>query len=220
MFTVEGKMTQLIASNIQYWLDLGTAIVGTVGGLILGVLYFTKKYQETKDKKEQNSLNVNSKDNYKHTTIHELLTSLRFQLNADRIQLAQFHNGGKFLEGSPIKRFSVTHESCRPGISMESVNLHNILVSLFWCLIGLLKENDPKIRLTRSLQEDIPLKTYNESKNIEAFCVLPIKKEEMFLGFIKAEWNNLHDIPDDYENSERLMDKYRSFIELELLRGT
>jgi len=211
-------MTQVI--EIQHWLDSSSAIVGSIGGLILGVIYFTKKYKELKNKQEQNSLNVNSKDGYKHTTIHELLTSLRIQLNADRVQLAQFHNGGKFLEGSPMKRFSVSHESCRPGVSMESVNLHNILVSLFWCMVSMLKEDSPKIRLTRSLPEDSLIKTYNESKNIDAFSLLPVKKEELFLGFVRAEWGSLHDIPDDYDDCERIMDKYRSFIELEILRGT
>jgi hypothetical protein len=211
-------MTQVI--EIQHWLDSSSAIIGSIGGLILGVIYFTKKYKELKNKQEQNSLNVNSKDGYKHTTIHELLTSLRIQLNADRVQLAQFHNGGKFLEGSPMKRFSVSHESCRPGVSMESVNLHNILVSLFWCMVSMLKEDSPKIRLTRSLPEDSLIKTYNESKNIDAFSLLPVKKEELFLGFVRAEWGSLHDIPDDYDDCERIMDKYRSFIELEILRGT
>jgi hypothetical protein len=205
-------------TNIQYWLDSTTAIVGTVGGLILGTLYFKKRYDELKDKKEQNSLNVNSKENYSHTTIHEMLTSLRFQLNADRVQLAQFHNGGKFLEGTPMKRFSVTHESCRPGVSMESVNLHNILISLFWCIVAILKENNGRVRLTRALTEESPLKIYNESKNIEAFSLLPITKQELFLGFVKAEWNSLHEIPDDYDDCEKLMEKYCSFIELELLR--
>jgi hypothetical protein len=211
-------MTQV--TEIQHWLDSSSAIIGSIGGLILGVIYFTKKYKELKNKQEQNSLNVNSKDGYKHTTIHELLTSLRIQLNADRVQLAQFHNGGKFLEGSPMKRFSVSHESCRPGVSMESVNLHNILVSLFWCMVSMLKEDSPKIRLTRSLPEDSLIKTYNESKNIDAFSLLPVKKEELFLGFVRAEWGSLHDIPDDYDDCERIMDKYRSFIELEILRGT
>jgi hypothetical protein len=147
-----------------------------------------------------------------------MLTSLRFQLNADRVQLAQFHNGGKFLEGTPMKRFSVTHESCRPGVSMESVNLHNILISLFWCIVAILKENNGRVRLTRALTEESPLKIYNESKNIEAFSLLPITKQELFLGFVKAEWNSLHEIPDDYDDCEKLMEKYCSFIELELLR--
>ena len=210
-------MTQL--TDIQRWFDSSSAIVGSIGGLILGLIYLRKKYKELRNKQEQNSLNVNSKDGYKHTTIHELLTSLRIQLNADRVQLAQFHNGGKFLEGSPMKRFSVSHESCRPGVSMESVNLHNILVSLFWCMVSMLKEDNPKIRLTRSLPEDSLIKTYNESKNIDAFSLVPIKKEELFLGFVRAEWGNLHDIPDDYDDCERAMDKYRSFVELEILRG-
>lgn len=206
-------------TNLQQWLDTGIAVIGSIGGLILGLMYFKKKYQEFKIKQEQNSISINQTDNYKHTAIQEMLTSLRFQLNADRVQIAQFHNGGKFLEGSPIKRFSVTHESCSPGVSMESVNLTNIFISLFWGLVEMLKENNPKIRLTRSLPQDSSVKTYNESKNIEAFSILPIEKGEMFLGFVKAEWNSLHNIPDDYDDCERLMDKYRSFIQLEMIKG-
>lgn len=211
----------LSVTNIQYWLDSATAIVGTIGGVILGALYFAKKYKEFKEKKEQKELDVTcNREHYTNTTIQELLSSLRYQVNADRVQIAQFHNGGKFLEGSPMKRFSITHESCRPGVSAESVNLHNILVTLFWCVVVFLKENNPKIRLTRSLKENSPLKTYNESKNIEAFSILPIKKEELTIGFVRVEWNNIHDIPDDYEDCERFMDKYRSFVQLEIVRGS
>jgi hypothetical protein len=149
-----------------------------------------------------------------------MLTSLRLHLNADRVQIAQFHNGGKFLEGTPIKKFSVTHESCGPGISMESQNFQNVIITLFWSIIELLKENDSKIRLTRALSVDSPIKIYNQSKNIEAFCLLPIKKSELFVGFIKAEWNSLHEVPDDYKECSTLMDRYRSFIELELIKDS
>jgi len=139
-------------------------------------------------------------------------------MNADRAQIAQFHNGGKFLEGSPMKRFSVTHESCNPGISMEYLHLQGIVATIFWDMIEILKQDDSKIRLTRSLPEESALKTYNESKNIQAFALLPIKKQELYIGFVRVEWNDITALPDNPEDADRIMDQYRSFIELEMVR--
>lgn len=215
-------MKTIALTSIDFWVDTGVTIAGIFFGIVFSAVYTLKKYKEklkkeNSDNKTENFLFFES--NCKHSTVHEMLTSLRFQLNADRVQVGQFHNGGKFLEGSAMKKFSITYESCGPGISMEYLNLQNTMLSLFWSIIDMIKENDGKIRLTRSLAQESYLKAYNDSKNIQAFSILPIRKQELYIGFIKAEWSNLHDVPDDYDDSERLMDKYRSFIELELIRG-
>lgn len=211
-------------TSIDFWVDTGVTIAGLFAGAVATTVYAIKKHKNAKQNAKQEyhkepEFDPNFEPYAKHSTIHEMLTSLRLQLNADRVQIAQFHNGGKFLEGTPMKKFSVTYESCGPGVSMEYSNLQNILTSLFWCLIDIVKENDGKVRLTRTLQQDSYLKAYNESKNIQAFSVVPVKKQELYMGFVRAEWNNIHDIPDDYDDCERLMDKYRSFIELEMMKG-
>jgi hypothetical protein len=217
MFTVEeGKVVILSAVNLEFWTNVGVGIAAVMGGIMMGVTYIKNKY--AKMKTEEEILDVISPSEIKHNNIYDMLVSLRIQMSADRAQIAQFHNGGKFLEGSPMKRFSVTHETCNPGVSMEYPFLQAVLTTLFSDMIQMLKQNDSKIRFTRSLPVESALKTYNDSKNIQAFSVLPIRKGELYVGFIRLEWNDIMMLPDDPDDAKRLMEQYRSFIELEMLR--
>lgn len=204
--------------SVEFWTNIGIAITGVVGGIMMGLSLLKNRYEKTKNKDQDHMIDLKSPKELKHNNIHEMLVSLRIQMNADRAQVGVFHNGGKFLEGSPMKKFSISHESCFPGVSMEYSNLQGVLASLFWDIIEILKEDDSKIRFTRSLPEESYLKTYNDSKNIQAFALLPIKKEELFIGFVKLEWNDITALPDDPDDAKRSFERYRSFIELEILR--
>jgi hypothetical protein len=203
------------STGIDFWVNTGIAIAATLGGIATGYAYIKKKITQNKN---EHIIDISDPKDQKHTNIHELLTALRFQMDASRAQIAQFHNGGKFLEGSPMKRFSVSHESCGFGVSMEYPYMQAVLVTIFWDIVELLKENNAKIRLTKELNADSSLKIYNESKNIEAFAILPIKKEELFVGYVKVEWNDKNYTPNDPQDCERILEQYRSFIELELKR--
>lgn len=216
----EDKKLNLIGIvNLELWTNIGVGIASIVGGIMMGVSFIKKKYDNMKTKDENDHvIDIKCLKEQRHSNIHEMLVSLRIQMSSDRAQIVMFHNGGKFLEGSPMKRFSVSHESCFPGISMEYANLQGVLVSLFWDIVEILKQDDPKIRFTRSLPEDSSLRTYNYSKNIQAFAMLPIKKEELFIGFVRVEWNDISALPDDPDDANKLMEQYRSFIELEILR--
>jgi hypothetical protein len=203
------------STGIDFWVNTGIAIAATLGGIATGYAYIKKKITQGKT---EHIIDISDPKDQKHTNIHELLTALRFQMDASRAQIAQFHNGGKFLEGSPMKRFSVSHESCGFGVSMEYPYMQSVLVTIFWDVVELLKENNAKIRLTKQLNSDSSLKIYNESKNIEAFAILPLKKEELFVGYVKVEWNDKNYTPNDPQDCERILEQYRSFIELELKR--
>jgi len=206
-------------TNLDFWVNLGMAITGLFGGMMLTFGYIKKKYGEFMTKKEDpKELCISAKPDLKHSHIHEMLTSLRINMEADRVQIGQFHNGGRFLEGSPMKRFSISHESCRPGVSMEYPYLQNVLTTIFWDMIEMIKEDDPKIRLTKALVEESSLRVYNESKNIEAFILMPIKKQELYVGFIRVEWNDKNNVPSDTDDTMRLVERYRSFVELEIIR--
>jgi len=206
-------------TNLDFWVNLGMAIAGLFGGMMLTFGYIKKKYGEFVTKKEDpKELCISAKPDLKHSHIHEMLTSLRINMEADRVQIGQFHNGGRFLEGSPMKRFSISHESCRPGVSMEYPYLQNVLTTIFWDMIEMIKQDDPKIRLTKALVEESSLRVYNESKNIEAFILMPIKKQELYVGFIRVEWNDKNNVPSDTDDIMRLVERYRSFVELEIIR--
>lgn len=203
------------STGIDFWANIGIALAAIVGGMATGYTYIKNKLKETN---KEEHIDISDPKDQKHSHIHELLTALRLQMEASRAQIGQFHNGGKFLEGSPMKRFSVSHESCGFGVSMEYPQMQAVLVTIFWDIVEILKENNPKIRFTDSLNSQSSLRVYNKSKNIEAFSILPIRKGELFVGFVKVEWNDRNEIPNDPEDCQRILEQYRSFIELEIKR--
>lgn len=66
-------------------------------------------------------------------SIKDQLEEVRDGLNADRTWIAQFHNGGRFLNSreESMKRISVTYEVTGPGVSKERNTFSEILVSFF-----------------------------------------------------------------------------------------
>lgn len=58
----------------------------------------------------------------------ELLT-LRLAMNADRINIYQFHNGSEFLLGGSIFKLICSHEVARDGLQFDSLKINSTLVS-------------------------------------------------------------------------------------------
>lgn len=205
--------------NIDFWTNIGIAITAVFGGIVMSYNFIKSRFNKTKETKEE-VFDIGSTKETKQNQIHEMLSSLRIYTNSDRAQIGQFHNGGKFLDGAAMKKISISHESCSPGISMEFYQLQGVLATLFWDMIELIKENNSRIRFTESLPDETILKTYNESKNIKAFSILPVRKQTgLIFGFIRIEWNDIHQLPDNYEDCTQTLEQYRSFIELELTKN-
>jgi hypothetical protein len=71
------------------------------------------------------------------------LDHIKDELRADRVWVAQFHNGGNFYPtGKSMAKFSIIYESVAPSVSSIQTNFHNIPVNLFSRSINQLLEND------------------------------------------------------------------------------
>jgi hypothetical protein len=130
-----------------------------------------------------------SNDNFMvvHSEIHELLTELRVLTDSARAQVIQFHNGEYFMDGISMRKFSLTHESVQKGIESDGERIQGYLCSIFLPLLLLVNDNEPKIHYTCDLKESY-VKQYFESKNVEAFLVLPIKINNQTTGFCMVQW--------------------------------
>jgi hypothetical protein len=122
-----------------------------------------------------------------HSEIHELLTELRVLTDAARTQVIQFHNGEYFMDGISMRKFSLTHESVEKGIESDGERVQGYLCSMFLPLLLLINENDPKIHFTVDLRDSY-VKQYFESRNVEAFSVLPIRINNSITGFTMVQW--------------------------------
>ena len=200
----------------EFFIGLGSAIVAVFLGAYGTWRMFGPKILALMEKENITDADIGNPDFAKHRVIHENITILRSEMSADRVQVGQFHNGGKFLDGSPMKKFSISHESCAAGVSFEFQNLQAVQATIFCDLIELMKKDLPVIYLTNSLPEDSSVKTYNRSKGIEAFSVLPIRKRELYIGFVRVEWADLTSLPTVESEFGTQFKQYRSYIELEI----
>lgn len=71
------------------------------------------------------------------------LENIKDELKADRVWVAQFHNGGNFYPtGKSMAKFSIIYESVGASVSSIQGNFHNIPVNLFSRSINQLLDND------------------------------------------------------------------------------
>jgi hypothetical protein len=71
------------------------------------------------------------------------LENIKDELKADRVWVAQFHNGGNFYPtGKSMAKFSIIYESVGASVPSIQGNFHNIPVNLFSRSINQLLEND------------------------------------------------------------------------------
>lgn len=120
--------------------------------------------------------------------LHEQLNKLRYDSEACRVKLLQFHNGGNFATGKSMKKISTTHESFHPGMAATVQSSSDQLLSLFPDLLEMCHENEPLLMNTSCLRDSY-FKSYLQTNHVLMFSVLPVrntKGEE--IGCILCEW--------------------------------
>jgi len=201
-------------STIMSWYNIGI----TAGGIAAGVIAYFLGKKRGADVETKGS-DITPQFQQKQNIVNDQLVALRILTNADRSKIGQFHNGGKFLDGSSMKRFSITHESCDIGVPFEGAGLQNIVVTIFWDLIALTKKNASDVVFSKDLPEG-HFRSWCKSHGIDALLVLPIRKDELYIGFVMLEWCDVDKIPQNLDSVRKITEEMRASIEVEmLLRG-
>lgn len=203
-------------SSIDFWINIGAAIVGLIGGMLASVTYLKNRIVFWK-KQEEIDAAITVDDIRRYGQVQEILTTIRNSCDADRVQILQFHNGGKFLDGSSMKRMSVTHESCSYGVAYEYMHMQAVLATLLWEKIEMVKKDEPQIHIVKNLSEST-LRTYCRSKGTEAFAVLPIRKDTLVIGFVNLDWLDEETIPSNLIEFATILEEQRNYIELQLAK--
>ncbi len=115
-------------------------IIAFISGVIGPITVMYIKYLLDKKKKKpdmvMDTLRVSELVNSKIDHIKE-------EFNADRVWVAQFHNGGNFYPtGKSIAKFSIIYETVNQNVNSIQSNLKNIPVNLFSRSINQLLNND------------------------------------------------------------------------------
>ena len=195
----------LAAISQQWWLNLGMTIGTIIAGVVISILIkvlktWTDKRKDAKSRDDElgedsTALLTNGKN---HQEINEVLNELRNVLSAERAQVGQFHNGGDYLDGSPVKRFSVSYESFRSGSQPMAPQMQSVLLSLFWDVVPVLRDNKAVGRLVDEQPEGY-FRSLLENGTVYAFAALPLRKwhakarKSQIIGYVLVEWGTKED---------------------------
>ncbi len=103
-----------------------------------------KHYLDSKKKSvdEANYEIISQQDVDSMLEVQEFLDQFRQKWSLDRVGIFQFHNGGKFFHGVPMKKYSQTFESVSPGVAKAKEHNQNVFVTEHPSLMKNLSEQD------------------------------------------------------------------------------
>ena len=190
----ESTETVLPMKDILF--SLGEMAGALLVGLGIGVLSVLKKKNIMRGwfaKRETAKMQA-------HTRVHETLTELRMLVRASRAVIFQYHNGGRFADGTSIKRFSVTHESCASGVSGMILESQDVLVTRYMELIDLLDHKPNQIIAVSSLPEG-SLRSILEINNVVYFSLGKLKCQDSLtpMGFVCCHWCDFEELDKMHE---------------------
>ena len=193
----------------------GLAILITALGAVSIALI--KAYKNTK--KELDSLPKRVK---RQATIDTLITDkleeVKDLLNADRIQIYDFHNGGHWANGRSALKTTCTYEICRSGIKPAQSQLQALPLSCIAKFIStLLKDGKMEVKNLEEIKDTMPA-TYNlkQATSVKSFydVVLNNKYNEP-IGFLAVQYiKNSYEIKTEKDKEEIL--KLKFFVEEKL----
>ncbi len=180
-----------------------TGVLGPV--LIMVVKYFIDKKSKKKDM-IADACEVSN-------AVVLKLDEIKEEYSADRVWIAQFHNGGHFYPtGKSIAKFSVFYETVEAGASSIRSNLQNIPVNLFSKSINYLLK-DEMIRIADFKDETLAtygLKYFAEDNGTKSQYLFSIRSSDgKFIGFMTVDYT---------KKKTKLTDQ--DIVDLEIVAGT
>ncbi len=103
-----------------------------------------KHYLDNKKKAndEENYERISQQDIDSMLEVQEFLDDFREKWTFDRAGIFQFHNGGKFFHGIPMKKYSQTFESVSHGVSKSKEHNQSVFVTEHPSLMKHLSEKE------------------------------------------------------------------------------
>jgi len=97
-----------------------TFIAGAIAVLIILLKFYLNNKRCYDPVAAQNTVDEN---------VMAAIEYIQQELDADRVIIQEFHNGGKYFSGSSQQKLSITYEFCRKGISSVFRRFQNVRVS-------------------------------------------------------------------------------------------
>lgn len=198
----------LLATNFGY----------IIAGVIIAYIVCKKKLNEYFKGIEKN-LNVGYKiprQVKKDVEIIRRMEQLKEMLNADRVQVYEFHNGEHYANGRSALKFSCTYEVYRVSISSTQSKMNSIPISCVPQFITqLLEEESIRVPNVEAIKDKMP-SAYELITNlgVTSYQMVVIKNQDNDpVGFISVQWCEGHKMTTDEKELYRLA----AFVEERIL---
>lgn len=170
--------------------ELEIVLIATTLSAVIGPIVVTRyRYYLENKKKKKDPVGKS----LKHTVlVDEQIMDLRTELDACRVWISQFHNGGNFYPtGASIQKFSIFYEAIKPGGVGVRNTFQNIPVSLFAKPTNFIYEEGELLIPNYKQHEDFGLKEIAESTNARSSYVFALNSiDGEFLGTMGVEYCN------------------------------
>lgn len=125
-----------------------------------------------------------------NSLVDEQLGVILKELEADRVWIAQFHNGGHFYPtGKSIQKFSIFYEKTTPNSQSIQTTFQNVPVSLFpKAMAALYKEGE--IAIPTYEGEDYDLTSVSRPYGTKSFYMISLNDlHDKFIGVISISYD-------------------------------
>lgn len=191
-------------------------IAGTVG-FISNPTWIFEKYDEWKDKKHTEEMELRNKNSEK---INNLCKNLLYKTNADRVILLEMHNGNTGEGGLPFAKMTATYEQIDYHVDPVAHQYQGTTLSLMPFVIDLLHKGywcgntDEIIDIDRSLCYKL------KSNNTNHFAACIIEGVDTPLGILMVSYKDLpegHSCQETRENIRHCALEFALLLELNRL---
>lgn len=200
--------------NITHFLNDFALLIIAIGAVIVAVIKSyknTKKEIDTLPKRIKNQVNIDD-------LIISKMEDLKEFLNADRVQIYDFHNGGHYANGRSALKTSCTYEVIRTGINHKQNYLQSIPLSCLSRFVSkLMNDGFLEVRNLEEIKDEMP-STYQLKKDMEInsfYDVILNNKNGEPIGFLAVQYvKNKYNILSEKDKQEIL--KLKFFVEEQL----
>lgn len=185
-----------------------TAVISAAGTLVVTASKTKKQIEDTIPKKLKKQCNID-------TIIIQHMEEVKEILDADRVQIYDFHNGGHYANGRSALKTSCTYEVTRAGVKGYQMYLQSLPLSAIPRFTKTLLDNgELDVLNLESIKDNMP-GAYNIKKEqgVRGFYDIILEnKDKEPIGFLGVQYvNNSHKTYNNNEKNEILRLKF--FIE-------
>lgn len=200
--------------NITHFLNDFSLLIVAISATIVAILKSyknTKKEIDTLPKKIKQQVNIDD-------SIISKMEDLKELLNADRVQIYDFHNRDHYANGRSALKTSCTYEVIRTGISHKQSYLQSIPLSCLSRFISkLMNDGFLEVKNLEEIKDEMP-STYQLKNDMEInsfYDVILNNKNGEPIGFLAVQYvKNKYNILSEKDKQEVL--KLKFFIEEQL----